>query len=254
MCARGVGATFCSKTGRFCLCGPTKPFGGHQCSEESGPRSAAKQGRSLCVAPLKEQLWESMWPFSGGHILEKGPPPRSAKNVLQMLYLMAKFNMAKSGWISRFQVCLPFGLKPCAWDLESKNGPSSARVCPKGSGPRSAAKQAGSLCVAPLNHGEPMRGPSKAGPRSAAKQGCSLCVAPLNCLPIRPKPGPWDLESKNGPLSARVCPKGSGPRSAAKQDGSFCVAPLNLSGAISAPRSRGHVLQQNRVVLCVWPR
>ena len=33
-----------------------------------------KPSRSLCVAPLKEELWESMWPFSGGHILEKGPP------------------------------------------------------------------------------------------------------------------------------------------------------------------------------------
>ena len=33
-----------------------------------------RPGRSLCVAPLKEELWESMWPFSGGHILEKGPP------------------------------------------------------------------------------------------------------------------------------------------------------------------------------------
>ena len=53
-------------------------------------------GRSLCVAPLQEELWESMWPFSEGHILEKGPPPRSAKNVLQTLYLMTKFNVAKS--------------------------------------------------------------------------------------------------------------------------------------------------------------
>ena len=51
----------------------------------------------MCVAPLKEELWESMWPFSGGHILEKGPP-RSAKNVLQALYFMTKFNVAKSGF------------------------------------------------------------------------------------------------------------------------------------------------------------
>ena len=36
-------------------------------------------------------------PFSGGHILDKGPPPRSARKVLQILYLMAKFNVAKSG-------------------------------------------------------------------------------------------------------------------------------------------------------------
>ena len=56
---------------------------------------------------------------------------------------------------------------------------------------------------------------------------------------------------KNGPPSARVCPKGSGPRSAAKQGGSLCVAPLNHGGPMSAPRSRGHVLQQNRAVLCV---
>ena len=65
------------------MCGPTKPFGSRECSKESGPHSAAKQGRSLCVAPLKEQLWESMWPFSGGHILEKGPPrdrPRMCSN------------------------------------------------------------------------------------------------------------------------------------------------------------------------------
>ena len=27
----------------------------------------------------------------------KGPPPRSARKVLQILYLMAKFNVAKSG-------------------------------------------------------------------------------------------------------------------------------------------------------------
>ena len=51
----------------------------------------------MCVAPLKEELWESMWPFSEGHILEKGSLPRSAKNVLQALYLMTKFNVAKSG-------------------------------------------------------------------------------------------------------------------------------------------------------------
>ena len=53
--------------------------------------------------PTKKQLWGSMWPFSGGHILEKGSPPRSAKNVLQILYLMAKFNVAKSGL--DFQTC-----------------------------------------------------------------------------------------------------------------------------------------------------
>ena len=29
--------------------------------------------------------------------MEKGPPQGSAKNVLQILYLMTKFNVAKSG-------------------------------------------------------------------------------------------------------------------------------------------------------------
>ena len=33
-----------------------------------------RPGRSLCVAALKEELWESMWPFSGGHTLERVPP------------------------------------------------------------------------------------------------------------------------------------------------------------------------------------
>ena len=38
--------------------------------------------------------------YEGKHLahLAKGPPlPRSAKNVLQILYLMTKFNVAKSG-------------------------------------------------------------------------------------------------------------------------------------------------------------
>ena len=206
---QGVGATFCSKTRPFFVCGPTK---------------GAAVGVHVAV-----------------HILEKGPPPRLARNVLQILHFVTKFSAAKSGSISRLQVCLTSKPKPCPLDLEAKNGPWSARVCPKGSGPRSAAKQGDSLCVAPLNHGGPMRvprsravfcsktgpideGSKESGPCSAAKQGRSLCVAPLKCLSSRPKPCPWGLGSKNEPSSARVCPKGLGPRSAAKQGGVFSSA------------------------------
>ena len=127
---------------------------GHVLQQNRAVLCVWPHSRSSCGNPCGRLVGATSW---------KGSPPRSAKNVLQMLYLMAKFNVAKSGLISRLQVCLPFRPKPCPWDLESKNGPSSARVCPKGSGPRSAAKQAGSLCVAPLNHGQPMSAPSSRG-------------------------------------------------------------------------------------------
>ena len=48
----------------------------------------------------------------------------------------------------------PLGLMVLARGLGSKNGPSSARVCPKGSGPHSAAKQRRSFRVPPINHPE----------------------------------------------------------------------------------------------------
>ena len=40
--------------------------------------------------------------FSGGHILEMGPPPRSATSLLQTIILMIKFNVAKSCFDSWF--------------------------------------------------------------------------------------------------------------------------------------------------------
>ena len=62
---------------------PSLP-GGPRCREAlmpGGPRcrEALVAGRpslpgGSCVAPLKEQLWGSMWPFSESHILEKGFP------------------------------------------------------------------------------------------------------------------------------------------------------------------------------------
>ena len=57
-----------------------------------------------------------MWPFSGGHILEKGPP-RSAKNVLQALYLMTKFNVTRQLWIS---------WKSGFWDYRNGGNPTRA--------------------------------------------------------------------------------------------------------------------------------
>ena len=40
--------------------------------------------------------------FSGGHILEMGPPPRSATSLLQTIILMIKFNVSKSCFDSWF--------------------------------------------------------------------------------------------------------------------------------------------------------
>ena len=69
------------------MCGPTKPWGTHECSKESGPCSAAKQGRSLCVAPLKcltsrpkpcpSGLGSKNEP-SSARVCPKGSGPRSA--------------------------------------------------------------------------------------------------------------------------------------------------------------------------------
>ena len=144
---------------------------------------------------------------SGGHILERGPRDRPRATIF-----MTKFNVAKSGSISRIQVCLPSRPKPCpsglgskstpssarvcpkrsgavlcVWPhkpfrtqgsgLGSKNGPSSARVWPKWSGPRSAAKQGRSLCVAPLNHGGPMNAP-RSRVRVLQQNRAVLCVWP----------------------------------------------------------------------------
>ena len=66
--------------------------------QTSGASSWLVAGRpSLSGSPRCREALVAGRPFSGGHILEKGPPPRSARKVLQILYLMAKFNVAKSG-------------------------------------------------------------------------------------------------------------------------------------------------------------
>ena len=69
---------------------------------------------------------------------------------------------------------------PNTFEPGSKIGPSSARVCPKGPGPHSAAKQHRSLCVPVLKHPGTLCAQGVGGAHSAAKQRRSLCVPALN--------------------------------------------------------------------------
>ena len=103
--SKGVGATFCSKTGLFSSCGCSKPSGVPVCPRRPKPHSAAKQSRSFRVA------------------LNSASP---------------SINLEKYGFF-RVAALNPSGLLGLGV-LGSKNGPWSARVCPKGSGPHSAAK------------------------------------------------------------------------------------------------------------------
>ena len=79
-----------------------------------------------------------------------------------------------------------------------------------------------------------------------------LSVCPFVRLYVCPSVRLSVLGSKNGPSSARVCPKGSGPHSAAKQGRSFRVAALNHPVSLCAQGGPSHILQQNRAVLVVW--
>ena len=117
------------------------------CPRRSRPRSAAKQGRSFLVAPINSAPTR----FSGGHILGKGPPRDRPPAQSKMDILRKEFGVAKSGLDFRIPNWTAWLL---ARGLGSKNGPSSARVCPKGSGPCSAAKQRRSFRVPPINHPE----------------------------------------------------------------------------------------------------
>ena len=53
---------------------PTKPFGTHKCSKESGPRSAAKQDRSSCVAPLRSSCGGPCGHLVGATSWKRVPP------------------------------------------------------------------------------------------------------------------------------------------------------------------------------------
>ena len=114
-----------------------------------------------------------------------------------------------------------FALNP---SRSSPHRTSSARACPKKSGPHSAAKQRRSFCVPAPNHPGPCV-PKGSGPHSAAKQRLSSSTG--NFLTLVRLSG-LEPGSKDGPSRARVCPKESRPHSAAKQRRSFCVLALNL--------------------------
>ena len=90
--------------------------------------------------------------FSGGHILAKGPSEIGHRPRVKCTFYEKNLTWQNPASISGSRTGLP-GCGPCR-GLGSKNGPSSARVCPKGSGPHSAAKQRRSFRVPPINHPE----------------------------------------------------------------------------------------------------
>ena len=131
-----------------------------------------------------------------------------------------------------------------------KIGPSSGRLCPKGSGPHSAAKQGRSFRVPALNH--PVSICAHGGQGHGLQQNRAvLFVWLLLTAFLSSKLCPSAPGSKKGPSNARVCPKGSGPHSTAKQGCSFRVPALNHPGSMCAQGGQGHILQQNRAVLTV---
>ena len=158
--------------------------------------------------------------------------------------------------LAALNFALPSGnleFKLCPSQPGSKNGPSSARVRPKGSGPHSAAKQGRSFRVPALNHPVSMcahcgQGQfcSKTGPFFSC--GCSKPLSQaLNSAPRSPdqKMDPRVLVcvgatfcSKTGmffscacskPSGVHVCPRQSRPHSAAKQSRFFRLAALNFA-------------------------
>ena len=183
-----VGATFCSKTGMFFSCACSKPSGVHVCPRQSRPHSAAKQSRFFRLAALNFALHREICKT----VADFGLP-----NSVHETCILIK---------ARCQAFLFLFVWLLLTAFPSSNSP----------------------------HGR----------KSAAKQGRSFRVAALNWV--------LNLGSKNGPSSARVCPKGSGPHSAAKQGRSFRVPALKLPGSLYAQGGRSHILRQNRAVLFVW--
>ena len=154
------------------------------CPRRSRPRSAAKQGRSFRVAPINARaevparggLGSKNGP-SSARVCSKGSGPRSAAKQRRSFRVPP---------INRPEACVPKAVEatfcsktgpffscgsnklcpnPIWWrphlanttnpaNPSLENGPSSARVCPSGSGPRSAAKQRRSFRVPPINHPE----------------------------------------------------------------------------------------------------
>ena len=109
---KGVGATFCSKTGPFFSCGCSKASRVLVCPRRPKPHSAAKQGRSFRLAALN---WALSLRIENGPssapVCPKGSGPHSA---------------AKQG---------------CSFRVAALNHPG-VPVCPRQPKPHSAAKQA----------------------------------------------------------------------------------------------------------------
>ena len=89
------------------------------------------------------------------------------------------------------------------------------------------------------------------GATFCSKMSRSLCVGPL-------KEWLWEstslgLRIKKWTPECSCVSKGVGATFCSKTGRFFLCGPTKPFGAMSAPKSRGHVLQQNRAVLCVWP-
>ena len=141
---KGVGGTFCSKTGPFFSYGCSKPSGVPVRPRRAKPHSAAKQSRSFHVAALKSASpsinLENMADFV-------------VPNSVHKMCILAWARCQSRGFLLSFRVAAlnPSGLLGLGFRvLGSKNGPWSARVCQKRSGPHSAAKQGRSFRVAAL--------------------------------------------------------------------------------------------------------
>ena len=86
--------------------------------------------------------------------------------------------------------------------------------------------------------------PKGSGPHSAAKQGRSFRVAALSWV--------LSLRIEKWTLECSCVPKAVAATFCSKQGRSFRVRALNHPVSMCAHGGRGHILQQNRAVLFVW--
>ena len=146
------------------------------CPKRSRPRSAAKQGRSFRVTPINSAPTR----FSGGHILGKGSPEIGHRPSLKRTFYEQNLTWQNPTSICRSRNGLAGLEEPRPRHLGvrilgSENGPSSARVCPKGSGPHSAAKQRRSFRVPPIKH------PEARGPKAVKATFCNKTGPFFSC-------------------------------------------------------------------------
>ena len=115
-------------------------------------------------------------------------------------------------------------------------------MCPKGSGPHSAAKQRRSFRVPPISH------PQACGPKAvkATLQGRSFRVTPINSAPTRFSRGSPDLRIRKWTLECSCVPKGVGAAFCSKTAPFLSCAPNKPSGGLCAQGGQGHVLQQKQ--------